>query len=41
MQIQTIFEFAGSDADYYHRLSREEEQLEQGHSCFSQKLYNT
>ena len=30
---QTIFEFAGSDADYYHRLSREAEQLEQGHRC--------
>ena len=30
---QTIFEFAGSDADYYHRLSRDAEQLEQGHRC--------
>ena len=30
---QTIFEFAGSDADYYHRLSRKAEQLEQGHRC--------
>ena len=30
---QTIFEFAGSDADYYHRLSRNAEQLEQGHRC--------
>jgi len=30
---QTIFEFAGSDADYYHRLSRDAEQLDQGHRC--------
>ena len=30
---QTIFEFAGSDADYYHKLSRDAEQLEQGHRC--------
>ena len=30
---QTIFEFAGADADYYHRLSRNAEQLEQGHRC--------
>jgi len=30
---QTIFEFAGSDADYYHRLSKDAEQLEQGHRC--------
>ena len=30
---QTIFEFAGSDADYYHKLSREAEQLEQGYRC--------
>ena len=30
---QTIFEFAGSDADYYHRLSKDAEQLEQGYRC--------
>ena len=30
---QTIFEFAGSDADYYHKLSRNAEQLDQGHRC--------
>jgi len=30
---QTIFEFAGSDADYYHKLSRDAEQLEQGYRC--------
>ena len=30
---QTIFEFAGSDEDYYHRLSRDAEQLDQGHRC--------
>jgi len=30
---QTIFEFAGSDADYYHKLSRDAEQLDQGHRC--------
>ena len=30
---QTIFEFAGSDADYYHKLSKEAEELEQGHRC--------
>ena len=30
---QTIFEFAGADADYYHKLSRNAEQLEQGHRC--------
>ena len=30
---QTIFEFAGSDADYYHRLSKNAEQLEQGYRC--------
>ena len=30
---QTIFEFAGSDSDYYHRLSKDAEQLEQGHRC--------
>jgi len=30
---QTIFEFAGSDADYYHRLSKDAEQLDQGHRC--------
>ena len=30
---QTIFEFAGSDADYYHRLSRDAEELKQGWRC--------
>ena len=30
---QTIFEFAGSDADYYHRLSKEAEELDQGLRC--------
>jgi L-fucose mutarotase/ribose pyranase (RbsD/FucU family) len=30
---QTIFEFAGANADYYHKLSKEAEQLEQGYRC--------
>ena len=30
---QTIFEFAGSDANYYHLLSKDAEQLEQGYRC--------
>ena len=30
---QTIFEFAGSDADYYHRLSKDAEELDQGLRC--------
>ena len=30
---QTIFEFAGSDADYYHKLSRDAEELKQGYRC--------
>jgi hypothetical protein len=30
---QTIFEFAGAKADYYHKLSKDAEQLEQGYRC--------
>jgi len=30
---QTIFEFAGSNADYFHNLSKDAEQLEQGYRC--------
>ena len=30
---QTIFEFAGANADYYHKLSKDAEQLEQGYRC--------
>jgi superfamily I DNA/RNA helicase len=30
---QTIFEFAGADADYFHTLSKDAEQLEQGYRC--------
>ena len=30
---QTIFEFAGASADYYHRLSKDAEQLEEGYRC--------
>ena len=30
---QTIFEFAGANADYYHRLSKDAEQLEEGYRC--------
>ena len=33
MQIKLYYEFAGADADYYHKLSRNAEQLEQGHRC--------
>tara|TARA_R100001230_G_C5683516_1_gene191449 strand:- start:492 stop:2153 length:1662 start_codon:yes stop_codon:yes gene_type:complete len=36
---QTIFEFAGADPEYYHRLSRNAEQLEQGYRC-SQTITN-
>ena len=30
---QTIFEFAGADPNYFHRLSRDAEQLKQGYRC--------
>tara|TARA_R100001591_G_scaffold66419_1_gene75744 strand:+ start:371 stop:1945 length:1575 start_codon:yes stop_codon:yes gene_type:complete len=30
---QTIFEFAGADAEYFHELSKDAEQLEQGLRC--------
>ena len=30
---QTIFEFAGADSNYFHKLSREAEQLDQGYRC--------
>lgn len=30
---QTIFEFAGSDADYFHTLSKEAVELEEGRRC--------
>ena len=30
---QTIFEFAGANADYFHKLSRDAEQLEEGLRC--------
>ena len=30
---QTIFEFAGSDADFFHELSKDAEQLEDGYRC--------
>jgi hypothetical protein len=30
---QTIFEFAGANADYYHKLSKDAKQLEQGYRC--------
>jgi len=30
---QTIFEFAGANADYFHTLSKNAEQLEQGYRC--------
>lgn len=32
---QTIFEFAGADAEYFHEISKDAEQLEQGFRCGS------